>query len=193
MPATQPTELTLFRHRSVEYFTPSIYIDAAREVMGGIDLDPASCEEAQQTVKAKWWYGGTEVDGLSQPWYLPHPDGRITPLRVWLNPPYCKTGCRSNQDIWYRKLYGAYICGHVSEAIMLVKAALGYKWFEQLWRRHWCCFCRERIAFIKPGGRTVGLAKQGSVFVYFGKRPERFAEVFARFGRLVPPEAFHGD
>ncbi|MCZ6745377.1 MAG: hypothetical protein O7D31_11990 [Alphaproteobacteria bacterium] len=39
-----------------ESYTPTKYIEAAREVMGGIDLDPASNMHAQKTVKATEWY-----------------------------------------------------------------------------------------------------------------------------------------
>ena len=35
-----------------EYYTPGQFIEAAREVMGEIDLDPASCALAQETVRA---------------------------------------------------------------------------------------------------------------------------------------------
>jgi hypothetical protein len=53
-----------------EYYTPAIYVDAAREVMGGIDLDPASCEVAQKTVRATAYY--TQDDcGLSKDWHGP--------------------------------------------------------------------------------------------------------------------------
>ncbi len=52
------------------------YIKAAREVMGKIDLDPASDIEAQKVVKAKRIYD-EEVDGLQQTWHG----------RIWLNPP----------------------------------------------------------------------------------------------------------
>src|SRR5262245_34651598 len=37
---------------AIDYWTPAIYTGAARRVLGGIDLDPASCEEANQLVGA---------------------------------------------------------------------------------------------------------------------------------------------
>src|SRR5262245_55434393 len=39
-----------------ESFTPSIYIEAARAVMDGIDLDPASNAHANETVKAREFF-----------------------------------------------------------------------------------------------------------------------------------------
>src|SRR6266566_8165042 len=58
-----------------EWYTPGKYLDAARVVLGGIDLDPASSEHAQRVVKAASHFT-IETDGLAQDW-----KGRI-----WLNP-----------------------------------------------------------------------------------------------------------
>jgi DNA N-6-adenine-methyltransferase (Dam) len=60
-----------------EWYTPPHIIEAARRVLGTIDLDPASCREAQECVHATQFFTTTD-DGLQQTWRG----------RVWLNPPY---------------------------------------------------------------------------------------------------------
>lgn len=65
---------------SIEHYTPSHIVELARELMGSIDLDPASCALVQETMRAEAWYGpGSPLgeDGLIEPW-LGH---------VFLNPP----------------------------------------------------------------------------------------------------------
>lgn len=53
--------------KSNEWYTPDRYIQAVKEVLGSIDLDPASCAEANQTVGATDYYT-KEDDGLEQYW-----------------------------------------------------------------------------------------------------------------------------
>ncbi len=174
---SQPMQL-FTSHKSVEYYTPSMYVEAAREVMGGIDLDPASCPEAQVSIRASQFYIAQD-DGLTRPWFG----------RVWLNPPYSTNASGSNQSAWSKKLVGEYLAGNVKEAILLVKSALGYKWFEELFARWPVCFARERIAFIKPDGTTDGPAKHGTAFFYFGPNLGKFKTVFSQFGRVILPES----
>lgn len=175
--ARQEVSVTMFSSETNEYYTPPEYVEAARDVMGGIDLDPASHEKAQDWIQAETFYTVAD-DGLSKPWFG----------RVWLNPPYGKDGSDSNQEIWSQHLIGEYEAGHVSQAVLLVKAALGYNWFENLWWDWPVCFGRERLSFIRSNGDDKGKSKQGTAFLYLGDEVARFRRVFGQFGRVIMPE-----
>jgi len=54
--------------RPNEFYTPSHIIELVRASMGGIDLDPASCELANETVGARRFYD-IKQDGLKRPWF----------------------------------------------------------------------------------------------------------------------------
>lgn len=155
-----------------EWYTPEKYILAAREVMGAIDLDPASCELANQVVKAAKYYD-TQMNGLDYPWHG----------RVWLNPPYGRGEEGSNQDIWSARLIDQYERGNTTAAILLVNAAVDTRWFQRLFH-YPVCFPAQRINFLTPEPSVSG-STHGSALVYFGRDKSRFFEVFGRFGTVV--------
>lgn len=173
---SQPMQV-LLSHEAVDYYTPPEYIEAARQVMGRIDLDPASCKDAQKTVRAGRFYSEAD-DGLSREWYG----------CVWLNPPYSKTNGKSNQELWAKRLITEYQSGNVEQAILLVKSALGYKWFEELWDELPVCFARLRLSFTKSDGNTDGESKHGTALFYLGNDLPQFISVFSRFGRITTPD-----
>ena len=152
-----------------EWFTPEKYINAVREVMGDIDLDPASTQEANKVVKAKQIYT-IEDDGLRQDWKG----------RVWLNPPYST----SKIPLFCDKIKKHYDSGEVTEAVVVVNNATETEWFNILISSAKACvFPKGRIKFYKPKGIKIGSAPlQGQVFVYFGENWKRFLEVFKSFG-----------
>jgi ParB family chromosome partitioning protein len=152
---------------SNEHYTPARYIEAAREALGGIDLDPASCAAANETVRAST-FSDAQRNGLAQEWHG----------RVWLNPPY---GDLAGEFI--TKLLAEIAVGHVSEAICLVNAhCTDAKWFRQLWDGG-LCFTDHRINF--TGDETRSGSTHGSVFVYFGPDRQKFKSLFQRFGAYV--------
>lgn len=140
--------------------------------MGGIDVDPASCELANQTVKASRYY--TKQDnGLMQSWAG----------RVWLNPPYGVENGVSNQDTWANQLIERYEAGLVSEAVLLVNANTEAKWFQPLYK-YLICLTNHRIRFYNADG-TSSQPTQGNALVYLGKQKRRFIEIFSQFGEVV--------
>jgi len=175
----------LLSSESAEWYTPPKFIETAREVLGEIDLDPASCDWANENiVKAKFYYT-KETDGLAHRWTIP---GTMQPARVWLNCPYGldEDSNASNQFIWTSALIEEYRWKHVSAAISLVNAAIGDKWFNPLYRFP-LCLCYERIRFINRDGKKAQPTK-GNAFFYLGREPEKFQARFREFGRVILPE-----
>lgn len=164
----------LLSHESVEWYTPPEVINHARSMLNHFDLDPASHPIPQEWIQAKTFYT-KEDNGLNRDWYG----------TIWLNPPYSKTGNKSNQEIWFEKLVYEKQLGHVDEAIILLKAAVGYDWFDRILydsRFPWCLH-RGLIEFISPEGKR-GKAKLGSAFFYVGYRPEIFLDYFQFVGKV---------
>lgn len=143
-----------------EWYTPPKYIAAARAVMGGIDLDPASNEHANRTVRAEVFYD-EQIDGLQQPW-----SGR-----VWLNPPYE----RGLIESFCERLVDS---DEVTQACVLVNNATDTGWFRTLAdAADAVCFLTGRISFLKSdGARNKPL--QGQAVLYFGDRVNDFVRIF---------------
>ena len=153
---------------TVEWYTPPWIIDLARRLMGGIDLDPASSDKAQETVRAARFYTQIE-DGYSKPW-----SGR-----VWLNPPFDDT------PRWVRRLSAAYEDKDVTQAVLLVNSAPGYVWWEDLYRAYPVCLLRERVRFLRPDGTIGGQAKKGTTIAYLGPSLVDFKRLFTQHGRII--------
>lgn len=118
------------RHSSEtnEHYTPPQIVAPARELMGGIDLDPCSCDLANEVVGAKVYL--TE-GALFKPWGCPE-----FPARVFLNPPggllHPKTlepvkstrmpgglQALSSQAVYWAKLWAEWQTGNVSAAVFV--------------------------------------------------------------------------
>jgi len=160
--------------KSIEYYTPRKYVEAARAVMGSIDCDPASNDLANQIVQATVYYT-KETNGLNKPWRG----------NVWLNPPYGKEGNKANQLTWSQRLIESYQAGITKQAVLLVTAAVETKWFQVLMDYPFS-FPARRINFYTPDG-TEGGATCASAFFYLGPNIVKFRQVFRQFGRVVIP------
>ena len=156
-----------------EWYTPTYLIEAAREVMGSIDLDPASCELANKAVKASAYFT-VEDDGTVKEWYA----------NVWLNPPYAQPAIKK----FAQHVIDEYISQHVVQACVLVNNATETGWFQPMLKE--CaavCFISGRVKFIDKDGNPGGAPLQGQAVLYFGARVEFFADVFSEFGPVMVP------
>jgi hypothetical protein len=165
-----------------EWYTPACSIELVRQVIGEIELDPASSPRANETIRAARYYT-TEQDGLRQSWQC---------ASLWLNPPYGRDPVtkRGNMDIWTDRLICEYEHGNVGEALALVTAIPDRQWWHKLWA-YPVCFCHRQIMFERPDG-TREHHPYGSCFVYFGTHTERFAAVFHEIGTIVLPPVQQG-
>lgn len=159
-----------------EWYTPPEYVEAARALMGGIDLDPASCATANETVQAERFFTAKD-DGLSQEWAG----------RVWMNPPYGKEDGKSNQGRWTARLIEQYEACAIDQAVFLVNATTDRAWFKPLWS-YPICFVDQRIQFLDPNGNRQTSPTHGNALVYLGPRIDRFVEIFSQFGQVVVPD-----
>lgn len=175
-PRHRPSNAALLSSESNEWYTPERYVDAARRVMGGIDLDPASCEEANAWIQAKRFFTALD-NGLTKEW-----SGR-----VWLNCPYGRDDeNRSNQAAWSTKLLLEHSLGRVKQAHLLVNSATGNRWFRPLWAFP-ICFVDHRIKFRPPMGHGGHQPTHSNVVVYLGIHRERFVKAWGEIGHIVMP------
>lgn len=174
--STPTARESLHSSKSVEWYTPPLYIEAVRRVLGSIDLDPASNEYANQIIGAKTFYTQAD-DGLTKPW----------PGRWFCNPPYGRAaGGKSSQALWTAYGVAQYRAGISEAGIMLINAATGNKWFDPLWDFDLCF--TPRIKFYNRAGRP-NQPTHGNVFAYLGPDGDLFAEVFSRIGVVIPAGA----
>ena len=177
-----------------EYYTPQEYPDAARLVMGGITLDPASSKIANKRILADYYFN---EDGLNKTWFG----------NVWMNHPFSKgekacpadkTKCKkkgcvdrghhitedipSNAD-WINKLVNSYEDGDIEAACCITFAATSEAWFRPL-LEYLQCFIHGRTNYYLPDGTKKTGVTKGSVITYLGDSPEDFEEFFSQFGTI---------
>lgn len=149
-PAPQP--IPQLSSASNEHYSPIEVVEPARELMGGIDLDPATCHEANQVIRAHTFYTEQE-DGLTRSWCWQHAG---VPMRskVFLNPPGgpLRIGKKpvSQAALWWTRLVLDWLSGDVEQAVFvgftleILRTSQGARLPVQRFHR---CYPRDRLVF----------------------------------------------
>ena len=173
-----PSPKVLHYSGDYERVSPPHIVEGARRVMGGIDLDPASREEANQVVKAERYFTERE-DGLKRAWAG----------RVWLNPPFAATLVTA----FVTRLIDHIESGRVTQAVLLTNNSTDTIWWQAA-AAHALAVCLPagRMRFLRPDLQPVGGSPlQGQALLYFGAVTgggrERFNREFRRHGVVFYP------
>lgn len=162
---------------SSSWATPPEIITPARRVLGGrIGIDPASCDLANEIVRAERYFT-EETDGLAQEW----------DDDWFLNPPY---GAGVTEK-WVDRAVEQHI-KHTKNGILLVNATPDRRWFQQLWN-YPICFPEKRIRFLEtPEQRLIRMVntfkkarKEGLISI------EELGRTFDELAALIP--AYEGE
>lgn len=150
-----------------DFYTNKVIVEAARNCMGSIDLDPASHPIANSVVKSPRFFTITD-NGLIQSW-----SGN-----VWLNPPF------SQWQDWAPKITKEWARGQIaSMCVLCATRTLTAHYFSVIHER--CsamCIIRGRIRFW--GGKAGDSPDDGHAVFYFGGNCACFAREFSELGNV---------
>lgn len=167
-------EVVISPESNDEWYTPDYIIKAVRACMGGIDLDPASTEDANKIVGAKKIFT-KEDDGLIQYW-----DPKIY-KRVWVNPPYSRGNLINFTDRFIDDLGN-------SKGIFLARYDSTTAWFQRMMESFVIkamCLPKKKLFFttIKDRKKKVGI-RDGTVLFFRNIDPFIVNEHFEKIGYM---------
>ena len=160
---------------NTEWYTPWAIIECARELMGGIDLDPFSCHKANNRPEGKIARRYYDSNGLNDDWCG----------NVWMNHPF---GRDMNEDCVAKIVYEYIrINPTMTQATCITFASTSEKWFKPLLRYPQFYFT-GRTNYLDPETlQPVKGVTKGSVITYFPARGHNYqwgvSELNRTFGK----------
>lgn len=176
-PPTTPTRNPFHSAASSEWYTDPELAELSRRLMGGIDLDPASCALANETIKATRYY--TEEDnGLLMPWHCD---------RLFLNAPGGLV-----PEFW-RRFVNEYLRGVFKQGIWIGFNIQQLQTLQNVHQTHPLhfpvCVPRKRREFFNPMLPEATSPTHANYIVYAGPLRMRgaFARIFEEIGDVSIP------
>lgn len=156
------------------WFTPPHIIEMVKEVLGEIDLDPASEEKANQIIGAREFYS---QDALNKDWVAD---------KVFLNPPGKVKGGHSQAALFWEKLVYHFDHGDIQEVIFLAfnigLLSVSQKYGPKSLLHFTICVPKDRIRFVNPEGPVKLAPGHANAIVYLGDNVDKFKQVFSKIG-----------
>lgn len=159
-----------------DWNTPPEYVEAVKQVLGEIALDPCSNEFSVVGAKHEW---RLPEDSLTKEWNYP---------TIYVNPPFGRDKEHGTTiKHWLAKCTESRK-KYLSEVIALVPVATNTKhWQDNIFLNAYAiCFLRvPRLKFILAGEVVAKGAPMSCCFVYWGDKVNRFGDVFKTLGKVV--------
>lgn len=187
-----------------EWYTPPYITNAVAELLGGIELDPASNELANKFVGAQRYFtkeqNSLELDWKAETLWLNHPFSKGEKAckkykSEARKDEYCcgkdackKRGYHIDHDVpgnkdWIEKLIGEFEKGHFKRGCNITFANTSEGWFKPLYDFHQI-FLYDRVNFIDVNGNVIRGAPKGCVITCFGLESVQIEKVFKKYGKV---------
>lgn len=168
-----------------DWGTPKNYVDAIREFLCDITLDP--CSNRWSIVNARVEYRRPDHDGLNESWDFP---------TIYANPPYgADREAGTTISDWIRRCAMAHK-EHESEVLALIPVATNTRhWKQYIWTAaaSVAFLYDTRLKFLENGQENGKGAPMSCAMVYWGKNYDRFFTIFTKFGAVVSLKHLHGN
>jgi ParB family chromosome partitioning protein len=159
-----------------EWYTPDHYLKLARLFLGEIDLDVASCKEANEVVRAKRYFD-TTTNGLVQSWVAEN---------VWMNPPYSRDLFSKFVD----KFLVEYSNKSFKKGVILCNNGTETKAGQSLLENcNAALFVKNRIKFLNEDLQPANSPVQGQIMLFFDSTNKNIhsslVKEFKNYGSLL--------
>lgn len=149
------------------WFTPLDFVESVRRSLGGIDLDPFSCAEANVGIKAMRYFD-RKNSAFHQAWPA---------TSVFMNPPYgrglCAKACGKFIDEWRARSF--------NRGVILVNNMTDTTWFHDLLQHcRALCLIKGRIQFTTPDHKRSSSNTRGQISLLFCRNGSQYEGLFRK-------------
>ena len=156
-----------------ENYTKEYVVKPFRDLVNGFDLDPFSCERANQIIQASTFWTKAD-DAFSKDWSLYS--------KKWINPPYSK-------GLIEKAVAMVLSYSRIGDSFLLTNSNTSSDWYLEAQK---CCTCyltfNHRLEFTNPkndGKKTNSGNDSSQTLFYFGDRtPQQIKAVCGHLGNI---------